>query len=88
MMKSLLLLANTTWMGGRFFPCSRGCVSANKKTSFDPKSISLFKRKIPMRRIIDREFTSSYQYLEMCGFQLSEAGEKRVCWAGMVTVNL
>ncbi len=30
MMKSLLLLANTTWMGGRFFPCSRGWVSANK----------------------------------------------------------
>jgi hypothetical protein len=30
MMKSLLLLANTTWMGGRFFPCRRGWVSANK----------------------------------------------------------
>ncbi len=30
MMKSLLLLASTTWMGGRFFPCSLGWVSANK----------------------------------------------------------
>ncbi len=34
MMKSLLLLASTTWIGGRFFPCSRGWVSANKNKTF------------------------------------------------------